>query len=1132
MLRSLRYYRGLSVSVALGAAVATSVLTGALIVGDSVRGSLRQITLERLGAIDQALVSERFFRASVAADLATVSGAQVVPATLLAGTAVHVQSRARASRVQIVGADPALARMLGGELDFTGPAASSARVVFPPAIINRSLQQQLGARVGDDLIVAFQRQTAVPRESLFGRRASADVVQRLRLRLRRVVEDDGLGRFGLQPHQAQPLNIFVPLDDLETALDRQGKVNALLLAEDGSSDGCGQLAAALDAALTLEDYGLFVRVGSDAAVLESRRFLIDAASSAAAGRAALEVQAPHASVFTYMATAIASDDGSVPYSTVTALDPGVLDQAARTLGRLELRDGSRAPTLNDNEILVNEWVAEDLAVAAGDSVTLSYYIVDPDEQLQTRHTRLRVSGVVAMTGSGADRGLTPDYPGIQGARNIGDWSTPFPVDLNRIRARDEAYWEQHGATPKAFVGIEAGARMWSNRFGEMTSFRIAAAPDNDLATTTALFERALLQQLRPQQAGFVFQPVREQGLRAAEGATDFSMLFIGFSLFIITAALLLVVLLFRLNVEQRLRELGLLMAVGFTVALVRRRFLLEGIALALVGGIIGMAGSLGYGWAMLAGLRHLWQDAVGTPDLQLHVEASSLVGGLVFSVVIVAASILVAVRRYSRLPVRSLLAGSASSLSIQSTGRRRSPVAVLFALCAGAGALLANGADSSHAAGLFFFSGAALLGCGLSVCSSWMKGRVRVNASSISTLGGIGVRMGVRNIGRHPGRSMLAVSLIACACFVIVAVGASGRDFDDVGKDVATTGGFALLAETEIPLFQSLTTSSGRDELALSLGVKSVLSQSRVFAFRNRSGEDASCLNLYRPERPRVLGVPDEFIQRGGFHFKQVESFPQAVVAKENPWSLLNLDLGPGTIPVFGDYNSARWILHLDVGDRLTLDVNPDGAQVELLLVGLLDRSVFQSELLMSMENFERYFPAESGFGFYAFDVPAELDAAGLAVDLERDLEAYGFDVMAASERAARFQAVENTYLSTFQTLGGLGLLLGTLGLAIVSIRNALERTGELAVQRAFGFTRTRLYRMLLTESGVLLLTGVVLGTGCALAAVLPHLGGTAMPWKSLAVTLGLVVAAGMASAAIAALLAMQAKLLPALKSG
>ena len=102
--------------------------------------------------------------------------------------------------MQIIGADPALAQMLGGELDFTEPATANVPGVFPPAIINRSLQQQLGARVGDDLIVVFQRQTAVPRESLFGRRASQDVVQRLRMRLCRIVEDGNLGRFGLQPN--------------------------------------------------------------------------------------------------------------------------------------------------------------------------------------------------------------------------------------------------------------------------------------------------------------------------------------------------------------------------------------------------------------------------------------------------------------------------------------------------------------------------------------------------------------------------------------------------------------------------------------------------------------------------------------------------------------------------------------------------------------------------------------------------------------------------------------------------------------------------------------------------------------------------------------------------------------------
>ena len=61
MRRSLIYFWRIQLAVLLGAAVATAVLTGALLVGDSVRGSLRDLTLDRLGRIDYALASERFF---------------------------------------------------------------------------------------------------------------------------------------------------------------------------------------------------------------------------------------------------------------------------------------------------------------------------------------------------------------------------------------------------------------------------------------------------------------------------------------------------------------------------------------------------------------------------------------------------------------------------------------------------------------------------------------------------------------------------------------------------------------------------------------------------------------------------------------------------------------------------------------------------------------------------------------------------------------------------------------------------------------------------------------------------------------------------------------------------------------
>ncbi len=42
------------------------------------------------------------------------------------------------------------------------------------------------------------------------------------------------------------------------------------------------------------------------------------------------------------------------------------------------------------------------------------------------------------------------------------------------------------------------------------------------------------------------------------------------------------------------------------------------------------------------------------------------------------------------------------------------------------------------------------------------------------------------------------------------------------------------------------------------------------------------------------------------------------------------------------------------------------------------------------------------------------------------ELQPYGVDAVTTAERLDEFHRVENTYLSTFQALGGLGLLLGT----------------------------------------------------------------------------------------------------------
>ena len=127
---------------------------------------------------------------------------------------------------------------------------------------------------------------------------------------------------------------------------------------------------------------------------------------------------------------------------------------------------------------------------------------------------------------------------------------------------------------------------------------------------------------------------------------------------------------------------------------------------------------------------------------------------------------------------------------------------------------------------------------------------------------------------------------------------------------------------------------------------------------------------------------------------------------------------------------------------------------------------------------------------------------------------------------------MQNTYLSTFQTLGGLGLVLGTVGLAVVLLRNAWERRSELALMRALGFSRAALGWMALAENAVLVVAGLAAGALPALVAIAPHIADrpAELPWMSVALTLLAVLIVGIGAGALALLGPLRAPLIPALR--
>src|SRR5262249_17793141 len=203
----------------------------------------------------------------------------------------------------------------------------------------------------------------------------------------------------------------------------------------------------------------------------------------------------------------------------------------------------------------------------------------------------------------------------------------------------------------------------------------------------------------------------------------------------------------------------------------------------------------------------------------------------------------------------------------------------------------------------------------------------------------------------------------------------------------------------------------------------------------------------YQPVEACILGVSDELIERGGFHFSAgLWTTPEE---KANPWLLLQQKQGDGAVPVIADANSAQWILKVSLGGTLEVP-DENGEKRTLRVVALLAESIFQSELLMSRQSFQTLYPHQEGAQFFLVECSAERVPVVKSA-LEAALGKQGVSVTPVEKRLEAYLAVENTYLETFKALGGLGLLLGALGLAVVLVRSVWERRGELALLRALG---------------------------------------------------------------------------------
>ena len=1022
-----------SLAVALGVATATAVIVGALVVGDSMRGSLRGLTVERLGSVDSVVAPGGFFNAAEAANTLGVDENSLATVILFDRAVIEVagdSGRRRAGAVQTIGCDEAFWR-----LDQSGVTPT----VLPDEnsiILTEALANDLAVQVGDQVTVRLPVEQAVPADSPLGRK-DVQTEGIPRLKVIDILPDRGLARFSLAPAQAAPKNVFLSRELMASVLERDGQANVALSSVPIEADklrvGIADLGlAAKRVTRSFEDDVIFdfYEVSSDQMMIR------DAAAEA------IESSLPADAVtqtMTYLANAIERVDESgnithtVPYSTITAVDSSPSLPLSYALPENAKREESGGDT-EPIPLAINQWTAERLEAEVGTALRVAYFepeVKDGDEI--ERSFDAVVTEIVPLTepirryyrsrDAVFDKPptvyncpeLTPTVPGVTDKDSIDDWDVPFEM-TREVTSDDDRYVHNHRLTPKAFLPLATGKRLFGSRFGSVTGFRIDPSAVSDLdELKTKLTDAA--QPVLPE-LGWHIRSIRETQIAASAGTTPFDGLFLSLSFFVIFAAVMLIAMLFRLGLASRSRELGTLMALGWERRQVSKLFLTEGALIAVIGALVGIAGGIGYAVFVLAALRTFWVGAVTVPFLTFHASPISVLGGALAGLLMGMLAVWWTLRSLLQNQAISLLRGSDDSDQIAADNAPRSNrlrYVAIFVFVAALGAAIAGSMSGGQtAAGGFVGGGMLLLVAILIFVYDVLRRSVRKKQHSDLSVGSL-MELARSNASRAPLRSTLTIGLMATASFLIVAIAAFRLQPTDEG-----TGGFDLVADSAQPLFEDL--ADEKVQLGLLGTDASKVTGSTFVTCRVRAGQDASCNNLYRASEPTVIGIPSRSsADLGGFHF-YASGKPND---GENAWDLLARDAA-GTeddpIPMILDQNTAMWSLqmYLGVGERTSFTY--DNHTLHFEVVGLLENSLLQGRLMIGESNFQKHFPDISGYRFLLVRTKDEQTEA-VAGALETRLGDIGLDASDAREVLSGMMAVQNTYLRTFQSLGGIGFV-------------------------------------------------------------------------------------------------------------
>jgi len=1048
--QGLAFYRLRHLIFALTAAMCAAILCAAILTGDSLHAGLERDLRLRLGAVRSGIMLDR--------GLFPVDLARRIPqsetALMLRGAMLSPEGVICADQVNIFGV--------------MGESENSSSIGV--AALNQRAAEIVQTFNNAGWSYRFSKPSPFAVELPLGTAGNDDTVRSYVDKVQPVEESLISADFDPSPASVLPVNIRVPYRKLAAAAGAVERANLLL-----STMPPQELQQSLQENLTAADIGLQTEVLSD----NNLEIKCDSVFLPSTFSDRLRESVSNCLwTVVHLADDFCAVDSELttPYGFVAGISPD---------GKI-IKDDMRA-----DQIVVNSWLAEKLAVEIGNHIELKWRRFNSDGTLTPMEKKFEISDIISMEDAGKLKERMPALPGLEGVDSCAEWDIGMPMDEKKLNDQaNEEYWRQLRETPKAVITHAAALKCFGTVFGDAMSVRAPVDP---------MELNKIVRAINPASFGLQVRPLWEEGLAAAQGSTDFRALFIGISFLLMFSALLLCGLTLALLLERRVFEPALLAALGLSS---RRAFTLilgEWIMPIIAGTLAGGFGGSLLARALIWSLGRFWRDAFDGADITFYFSLRAVILAAIVTALLLMMILFIKIGRFCRVaPIEFLRhkiplqtdEGSSRGALLRLIG---GPVCTVVAIL-----IIINFNDAEQANGAFFGAGFLLM-ISLALFASelaalWRRSFHNVNHAVLSPCSA-----GVMSACSSGKRGRILVILLALGFFLTIGMLAMKHD-PTAGSEHSSSGSGG---------FQSIVYATSPKTLDNGLTIAARVSGAKnIVPVRVKEGDEASCLNMSMPQTPRLYGVPIE-------QMAELRAFEP-----ENAggiWSVLRDELEEGVIPVLAsDQAMLQYSLKMRadpvVGDEISYR-GADGREWRLRIAGVLPVrvSILQGALLMNEKHFVRMFPGE-GYRMWLCDyAPYLLRERNAPTDQYPEA---GIRIESAVQRLQVLGKIESVYLDMFLVLGGLGLLLGVMGVILVIARSIEERRYEFTVLQALGISRRHIVQALVTEYGLLATFGMLIGLIPALIAVQPAASAlnSTLNWLLVSTVTGVLVAAAFAA--------------------